>query len=429
MAGPLEPHEATNAPPPETEGDRLNEDRRHAKRVRARRILLGALLVIVLGLVVYAVWPWLLPPYIYEGPMVQMAGEHDVTLIWYLTRPTDDELSVSVDDNGNQLVFAAEAEGRRYRAVLTDLASGQKYAYTIRRGQHTLAQAALRTNKSAAEPFTFVVFGDSGRGTQEQYRLAAQMNAVDPDLALHTGDVVYGAGERHKYRERFFLPYRELLRRVNLWPSLGNHDVVEPHFGGPYLEVFELPQNGPADEQPERNYWFDYGAARFAIVDSNIDEAALHDHIAPWLHDVMADAAATWKFVVFHHPPYTGGHYAPDQRIQNTLVPVLEDTRVDIVFNGHDHMYQRTRPIRGGEVAEDGDGVVYIVTGAGGARLYEPLPPDERPPYITALNHQIHSFTYVSIEGSELTLKQIALGGAVLDEWTLSKDQATPASP
>jgi hypothetical protein len=398
-----------------------------AKRRRARRVLLVAFLIILIALGLYAVWPWILPAFIYEGPMVQMAGERKVTLVWYMTRPVEEGLSVRVGD-GEQ-AFAVETNDRRCRAVITGLEPGHTYPCTIALNRHTLAQAKLRTNKPAGEPFTFAVLGDSGKGNQQQYRLAAQIAATDPDLVLHTGDLVYPCGERRDYRERFFAPYREIIRSVNFWPSLGNHDLYEPSYGQPYLEVFELPESGPPELPPERNYWFDYADARIAIVDSNLEEPALRDQVAPWLESVLAESSALWKFVVFHHPPYTGGHYPPDEKIQRTLVPVFESTGVDIVFNGHDHMYERTCAIRAGEPVDagptsmpgDSRGVVYIVTGAGGARLYEALPPEQRPAYIAALNNQIHSFTHVSIAGNELTLDQITLDGEVIDHWTLRK--------
>jgi hypothetical protein len=397
-----------------------DEARFKAKRKRALRVLAVAGLVILIGLGIYAIWPWLLAPFIYEGPLVQMAGEHQVSLVWYMTRPVDDGLSVRV--GSDEQTFAVESDGRRCRATITGLAAGQTDAYTITLGRRALVRAAFRTNKPAGEPFTFIVFGDSGRGGQEQYRLAARLTAVDPDFLLHTGDVVYGAGERRDYRARFFVPYEELLRRVNLWPCLGNHDLYEPSFGEPYREVFELPENGPPDQPAEHNYWFDYASARIAVVDSNVGEEALRDSVAPWLADTLTETGAAWKFVVLHHPPYTGGHYEPDQRIQRTLVPVFERTGVDIVFSGHDHMYQRMHAMRAGEVVADGRGVVYIISGAGGARLYDALPPDERPAYVAALNNEVHSFTSVSVgSDQELTLEQIDLNGKVLDDWTLDK--------
>lgn len=415
--------------PADTPLDRESDDqaRLRAKRARARRVLLGALLLVLIGLGLYRVWPWLLPAFILEGPMVQMASEQNVTLVWYLTRPVRDGLSVCIGDDGQD--YPAESDGRRGRAVLTGLQPDRTYPYTISLGQRTLAQHAFRTSKPAGEPFSFIVFGDSGTGSRAQYRLAMQMTAADPDFVLHTGDLVYSGGERQNYKERFFSAYRELIRRVNFWPSLGNHDIAEPDYGAPYLEVFDLPENGPPELPPERNYWFDYGTARIAVLDSTLDEALLRDHVAPWLVKVLAESDALWKFVVLHHPPYTAGGHAPSEKIQRTLVPVFETSDVDMVFTGHDHMYERTYPMRAGEVAEDGDGVVYIISGAGGAMLYEALPSQQRPAYLAVLHNQVHSFTKVSIIGNELTLEQIALGSEVLDRWTLRKTEASTESP
>ncbi|MFQ5805364.1 MAG: metallophosphoesterase family protein [Phycisphaerae bacterium] len=404
-----------------------DEARLRAKRVRARRVLLGAFLFILAALGLYGVWPWLLPAFIYEGPMVQMAGEHEVTLVWYMTRPVRDGMTVRSGDDAQ--VLPAESNGRRSHAILTGLEPGETYPYTISLGGRTLTRGMLRANKPVGEGFSFIVFGDSGEATQEQYLLAVQMTSADPDFVLHTGDLIYSHGERYNYRSRFFRPYRDLLRRVCFWPSIGNHDVFEPTDQSPYFDVFELPENGPPDLPPEHHYWFDYAAARVAVIDSNIDEAVLRDQVAPWLDDVLSESDALWKFVVLHHPAYTAGAYAPSERIQRTLVPVFENTAVDIVFTGHDHMYERTHPIRGGVTVPEGQGVVYIVSGAGGAMLYQALPLDQRPDYLAALHNQVHSFTRVSIKGDQLTLEQIALGGQTLDRWTLQKAAARAESP
>ncbi len=420
---------------PEVTGNLHNEEydeheeklRLRAKRARARRVLLGAFLFVVVGLGLYAIWPWLVPAFIFEGPMVQMAGEREATLVWYMTRPVGDGLQVTIEDGSDQ-TFVVESSDRRCRSVLTGLEPGRTYPYAISLGDRTLAQDGLRTNKRAGEPFTFIVFGDSGKGTKEQYLLAAQMIAAQPDFVLHTGDLIYSRGERRNYRDRFFVPYRELLRRVNFWPSIGNHDVFEPIEESPYFEVFELPENGPSELPLEHNYWFDYASARIAIIDTELDEATLRDVVAPWLQGVLAEADTLWRFVVFHRPPYTAGAHLPSEEVQRAIAPVLESTGVDVVFNGHEHMYERTHPIRDGKRAEDGHGVVYVVSGAGGAMLYEALPLDQRPPYLAALHNEVHSFTHVSVSGSEFVLKQIAIDGEILDRWTLRKP-AGPSEP
>ena len=384
----------------------------------AGRVLLTAFLVVVCGLVLYACWPWLLPAFIYEGPMVELAGENEVTLAWYMTRPVDSGMMVRLEGKSPREI-AVQTNGTRCRARIADLVSGQSYPYVILRGDHELLRAEFRSNKTAGQQFSFLAFGDSGRASPDQYLLAARMSNYDVDLVVHTGDLIYSRGERYRYRDRFFKPYLPLLKRVCFRPSIGNHDVTEPIDESAYFEVFDLPENGPAGITPEHEYWFDYADARFVILDTERPEPVLKENVAPWLRSVLQDAPTLWKFVVFHRPPYTAAKHAPNEAVQRTIVPVLEDMNVDLVFSGHDHLYERTYPIRGGKRAEDGP--VYIITGAGGAELYQAQPPEKRPDYIAIAYDQTHSFTHVTVSGQELTLEQIALDGAQVDSWILKK--------
>ncbi len=375
----------------------------------------------------YAVAPWILPARVLEGPLVQMATESAVTLVWYTTRPTACRALVTIHDQ--QLAYDAHGEGRRYVAQITGLSPGTTYPYEIRAGNRRLVGGlSFQTNRTAGAPFTFLVFGDSGTGSRAQYLLGGLMTRTLPpaDFLLHTGDLIYPDGARERYEARFFAPYKPLLARVNFWPCLGNHDVQKEDGRAPaYESVFEVPANGPPGEPADHHYWFDYAAARIVVIDSDVDEAALAGRVAPWLREVLADPRPRWRFVAFHHPPYTGGQYRPDERIQRTLVPVLETAAVDLVFCGHDHTYQRTHPLRGGQVVAPGDGVVYIVTGAGGASLYEPRGP--RPEYLAFFENTVFSFTQIAVDGAELTGRQISSAGQTLDEWTLRKTPATTA--
>lgn len=406
-------------------------------RVSPRVVLLWVCAAILIALGLYAAAPWLLPVRIYEGPMVQMATEEGVTLIWYTTRPADCTVFVTVD--GQQRQVAAVADGCRQRSGITGLAPGMKYPYEIRAGRRALTtDLTLQTNRPRGEHYTFLVFGDSGMGSRAQYLLAATMARAEPaaDFLLHTGDLVYPDGARRRYEERFFAPYRHLLARANLWPCLGNHDVKKANPDNPdprdgsapaYEGVFELPQNGPPGLPANHNYWFDYASCRIAVLDSNVREDVLAEKVAPWLQAVMADAAPRWKFVVFHHPPYTGARHKPDARIQRTLVPVLDAAGVDVVFSGHDHLYERLRPLRDGQIVAPGAGVLYIVTGAGGAELYEMK--ESRPDYIAAFDDHDYSVTQVTVDGDELVLRQIVLDGRVVDELTLQKSPTPGEHP
>ncbi len=387
---------------------------------RPRTILLWVVVLTVVATVLRALSPWILPIRIIEGPIVQMAAPDAVTLVWYTTRPAECAVTVNVD--GESRTTPAVAEGARNSLRISGLSPDSSYTYDIRLGDRDLTEGrAFQTNRGDEQPYTFIVFGDSGRGTRSQYVLARTMNASQPapEFLLHTGDLVYSGGARRKYNERFFTPYRQMLARINFWPCVGNHELDEHGQSPAYQEVFEVPANGPVGLPEDFNYSFDYATCRVAVIDSNADEETLRTLVAPWLLDVMAQPAPRWKFACLHHPPYSGGKYLPDGRVQRALVPAFEQAGIDIVFSGHDHSYQRSHPLLHGEIVAPGEGIVYVISGAGGAELYEPRGPV--PDFVASYDYEDYSFTQVTIDGDALTLRQITLDGELADEITLTK--------
>lgn len=395
--------------------------------VHPRVILAWVAVIVAVSIGMYAIAPYILPARVIEGPMVQAPTPQGASLVWYLSRPAECRLIVTVVDEDRDI--EVERDGRRCVAQIDNLSPGRRYPYRILVGSRRLTDdLAFTTPPAANRPYAFIAFGDSGKGTRVQYLLAGEMARSQPpaDFLLHTGDIVYPDGGRDRYNDRFFAPYRALISRVAFWPCLGNHDVQDDGSAPAYSEIFVLPENGPADQPAGHNYCFDYANCRVAVIDSNVPESVMLVSIAPWLRNVMSETDATWKFVALHHPPYTAGKYRPDERVQRTLVPVFEEVNVDIVFAGHDHSYQRLKPLHGGQVVEPDAGVQYIITGAGGARLYEQT---GNPQQIARMDFQHHSFTHVTIDNNTLLLRQISEMGDVLDSYEMNKTpQTAPAS-
>jgi 3',5'-cyclic AMP phosphodiesterase CpdA len=296
----------------------------------------------------------------------------------------------------------------RHIVKLTGLQPGATYRYRVGSNGRTLRAGKFQTAKAAGQPFRFAVWGDSGIGGKAQQILAAQIEKQRPDFLLHTGDLIYQRGRSRDYDPYFFRVYAPTLARVPFYGSLGNHDVLTNR-GQPFLDNFVLPRNGPPGIVPERNYSFDYGNAHIVVLDSNLSERQLRREIAPWLERDLRASRARWKFVVFHHPPYSSGLHGDEPRTQRALVPALARARVDIVFNGHDHHYERFRPR---------NGVTYIVTGAGGAGLYRRQKND---PATARYRNDVHSFTQIDINGGVLQGRQIAANGTIIDQWRLIK--------
>jgi hypothetical protein len=211
------------------------------------------------------------------------------------------------------------------------------------------------------------------------------------------------------------------------------------------------------------NYSFDYGDAHFLCLDSNryLDPNA--PAIIDWIARDLSSTDAMWKFVVYHHPPFNVGAEHYEVQHMRVLAPVLERHGVDIVFSGHEHNYQRARPIRfapagvgqsaviGGKSrlvpgtfridrAFDGvtrtvpDGVLYIVTGAGGKHLYDAgftdsperwiHTQDDNVDYVVRMVTDRHSLTVVDVDGGRLTLTQVDETGQTFDRIVLTKPAA-----
>ena len=359
----------------------------------------------------------ILPTRIDEGPLVQEPGPGRTALVWYTTWPAECELTVE-GLTADQISLSSSESDTRHLAELSGLANAQTYDYriTLAGEGRELFSGTLETPPAEGAPIEFIVFGDSGKGTRVQYALAQQMLQREPDFMLHTGDLVYGDGARHKYPARFFGPYREIIARVPFFPCLGNHDVAIDGTALPYESVFELPQNGPVGRRADHEYWFDFGPARIAVLDSNVSQQEMETYFVPWLREVFEPNAPEWRIVSFHHPPYTAGNYKGDLAVRKTLVPVLEEVGVDVVFNGHDHNYQRLEPIRDGQVAADG--IQYIITGAGGARLYEVKRAEAE--HVVVFDNVHHSATFVRIDGETMSLEQFDTEGEVIDAFEIT---------
>src|SRR5258707_8963943 len=162
----------------------------------------------------------------------------------------------------------------------------------------------------------------------------------------------------------------------------------------------------------ESNYSFDYGSAHFVFLDANphlfdgvLDgpavDAAPQQTFPPypsvlrdWLIHDLDSSAQPWKFVVFHQPAFSSGNATVRNNQMRAVAKFLEDHGVNMVFNGHEHNYQRTVPVRANanvaagpspagpaavsiDISFDGvtqtvpDGVLYVVEGAGGNRDFD----------------------------------------------------------
>lgn len=210
------------------------------------------------------------------------------------------------------------------------------------------------------------------------------------------------------------------------------------------------------------NYSFDVGNVHIVALDANSYVNPLDGALIEWMKRDVQSSKADWKIVTFHHPGFNSSKAHYDYQQMRLLSPVLEQLGVDLVINSHVHNYQRSKPLRfapkvneagdqyviSAEGRVDGkftldekfdgvtntraDGILYIVSGAGGAGLYDtPIsnnpelwkhePAENWVPFTVKLVSDIHSFTLLETNGKTLVIKQINSNGEVIDEVKMTK--------
>jgi hypothetical protein len=234
----------------------------------------------------------------------------------------------------------------------------------------------------------FAVVGDFGSGSGAQYDVARRMCAWRTehpfDMVLTTGDNIYPDGAAHRFRQEFFEPMRCLLKAgVAFHATLGNHDY-ETRSGRPEL-------NEPAFGMRGRNYVLVRNGVRLVMVNSN-------DIRMEWLRSALtARSVERWTMVFFHHPVYSPGPHGPEHGFRPSLPRLFARKGVDLVVNGHDHVYSVSEPMRG---------IRYVVTGGGGAGLY-----DCSATWYSAICQERYHFVYIRAMPDAIVVRAVPARG------------------
>ncbi len=340
-----------------------------------------------------------------RDPYVQNVSSSSAVIAWVSEKPGAGLVEYGKTPRLGRKGIDARV-GRRHAVPLPGLDPASTYHYRVA-GVEGGAGRFRTAPEGEDSRFVFAVIGDSGRGRKQQLAVAELLERSEPDLILHTGDVVYPSGEDRHYDRRFFAPYRRLLKEVPIFPVLGNHDL-EGGNGAAYLANFHLPRNDPRGTG--RYYSFDWGGAHFVALDSELyheDDDGSPEEQKAWLERDLGETHQPWKIAYLHRPLYSSSRHGGDEKIREDLEPVLAGGGVDLVFCGHDHAYERTVPIRG---------VTHVLSGGGGKRLY----PVGRSEW-TAFSKSAYHAVLVRVDGGRLSLEAVGPDGTVLDRMDLSR--------
>ena len=314
----------------------------------------------------------------------------------------------------------------QYRANITGLEPGTLYSYQVSsNGQPVSAgSGASRFRTAAQTSFSFLAFGDSGAVSEEQQSLVQLMAAeTNVSLVLHLGDLAYSDGTFAELEQAYYAENAILMSRLPFFSTPGNHDY-NTDSAAPYLAGFAPPESGVPAADIGRYYSFDWGNAHFTSLDTNLLGSARAQAMLDWLDADLAATTKHWRIVFFHHPPYPTGFHRGDplcHAARQYINPIVEKHGVQLVLSGHEHGYERTYPLAGGnQVNPPTPSTMYVISGGGGGVLESvgSLPQ-------CAISVQAFHYLRVDIRGEALTFTAIGLDGKEIERVSLGSQ--TPA--
>ncbi len=353
-------------------------------------------------------------------PYLQYPTQTSVTVMWESSIAGNSVVEYGITPSDTKKVEQRDDNDPIHEVPIKNLLPETRYVYrvstTSKTGQVLTSDwFQFMTAVREESAFSFAVIGDTQRNPKVTAKISKLMYDRRPNFVIHCGDVVDNGPVKREWVQELFGPCKELFARSAVFPTIGNHEKNHAH----YYKYFSLPA-------PEYYYSYKYGNAEYFVIDTNKSVKADSEQYK-WLDKALANSTATWKFAYHHHPCWSSdnndyGDTAKGVRRMGdlnarSLTPLYEKYKVDIVLNGHIHLYERTWPLVGDKV-ERKNGVVYITSGGGGGPLedFDPLPNW----FKAQLRVDFHC-CYVNIHRNKLEFKAFDQNGNLFDQFEIEK--------
>lgn len=243
-----------------------------------------------------------------------------------------------------------------------------------------------------------IIYGDSRTNHQIHQKIIDEIIKIKPALFFHAGDLV-GDGLIPDQWTTFNEIVSDLVKITQFYPALRNHENNSPL----YFDNFNLPNN-----EHEQWYSVEKDILHFIVLDSNSD-CSIGSEQYHWSENDLQNINENVNFVIviFHHPPFsTGAHSEDEKGLRQNIVLLFEQYGVDLVFNGHDHDYERSLY----------NNTFYIVTGGGGA----PLRDQARTNPYNQLFIKVHHFCKLTLINDKLITEVYDIDSNLIDKFAIN---------
>ncbi len=413
-----------------------------------------------------------------RGPYLQQATPSSIIIKWQTSSATNTKVNYGTSLAAiNQSTIDA-VSSTNHEIKITGLQPYTKYYYTIGTTTSTLVTSAsdlfFRTmpNYGQKGDYRFWVIGDAGTGDNNQRdarnAFITYNNNHTIDGWLWLGDNAYDGGFNSEYQSNVFSnnTYENQLKNTVVWPAAGNHDYNNhiPFSPSPaYLSIFSLPSNGECGGVPsgsEKFYSYNYGNIHFIVLESFDENRSSSGTMATWLQSDLNANTQPWVIAYWHHPPYTKGSHNSDNSnfldgelvdMRQNIIPILEAKGVDLILNGHSHVYERSYLLDGHygysssltpamkldntsgsypascayhkqtQTTSSHKGTVYVVCGCSGKNDSSPASGWPHPAMYSYTN-TLYGSMAIDIKDNKLQGKFVTSTGSVFDSFTIIKN-------
>jgi 3',5'-cyclic AMP phosphodiesterase CpdA len=343
---------------------------------------------------------------IVRGPYLEDVTQNTLVLRWQTDALTPSWLEYGPVPNCNQIMTVTPS-AYNHRVILYGLVPNQNFCYRVyvsnRAGDGVqepvegsfrtlysperkivrfvaVGSTAAALENTAEEDLTdlsnpsAVTLSQTDTAAAPRSEIAALMAEHDSDFMIHTGNLTH-SGLNEDADNEFFLPFKNVLRKVPLFVALGPNEYgpdrakrdSKSFLRTNYSRFHDMTWSNATPKY----YSFDTANARFVFLDTNLAQGAVW---APeikedsaqikWLKTTLAGAPEKWKIVVMNTPVYSTGANGPNNEVAAVLVKIFEDYRVKLVLQGGEADYERTFPMYRGETSPRG--VTYVTLGTAG---------------------------------------------------------------
>ena len=256
------------------------------------------------------------------------------------------------------------------------------YAYRVGDGQRWSEWFHYTTASTEPEPFSFIYFGDAQNDVKSFWSRTIRQAFMDDPKAkfiIHAGDLINIPEADNEWGEWFYAG-SFIHSMLPMIATPGNHEYTIGPNGQAIVDrlwtkQFTFPQNGPEGPNlSETAYYVDYQGVRIISLNSmeieNRDTTRYKIQLE-WLDKVLADNPNNWTILTFHIPVF-GAARDDSETLKKHFKPLFDKYQVDLVLQGHDHVYGRGMPknqTTGRTKRPDNTGPVYVVS-VSGPKMY-----------------------------------------------------------